>query len=63
MKVSAFLKVMCIITTMGVLYINLQMSIYDRAYQGKSKEDRIVKLAVYFVFLLFRLFDKKTNQT
>ncbi len=45
MKVSGFLKVMMIVTIMGVLYIHLQMSIYDLAYQGKRKEDRIEKLA------------------
>lgn len=45
MKVSAFLKVMFIVTAMGVLYIHLQMSIYDLAYQGKKKEDRIEKMA------------------
>ncbi|MEI6437604.1 MAG: hypothetical protein WCO69_02505 [Candidatus Omnitrophota bacterium] len=45
MKISGFLKVMFVVTTMGVLYIHLQMSIYDLAYQGKRKEDRIEKLA------------------
>ncbi|MBF0387780.1 MAG: hypothetical protein HQL20_07995 [Candidatus Omnitrophica bacterium] len=45
MKVSDFLKVMFLITTMGVLYIHLQMNIYDLAYQGKRREDKIEKLA------------------
>ena len=45
MKVSSFLKVMCIVTTMGVLFIHLQMSIYELAYQGKRRADKIEKLA------------------
>jgi hypothetical protein len=45
MKVSGFLKIMFVITTMGVLYIHLQLSIYGLAYQGKKREDRIEKLA------------------
>ena len=62
MKVSAFLKVMCIITTMGVLYINLQMSIYDLAYQGKRKEDRIEKLAENNVIMKNDILRLKTRQ-
>jgi len=45
MKISGFLKVMFVITTMAVLYINLQLNIYGLAYQGKKREDRIEKLA------------------
>ncbi|MBF0593507.1 MAG: hypothetical protein HQL22_00915 [Candidatus Omnitrophica bacterium] len=45
MKVSDFLKVMFVITFTAVLYIHLQMSIYDLAYQGKKKEDTVEKLA------------------
>ena len=45
MKVSDFLKGLMVVTVMAVLFIHLQMSIYDLAYQGKRKEDKIEKLA------------------
>lgn len=44
MKVGNFLKIMLLVTTMAVLYIHLQMSIYSLAYQGKKREDKIDKL-------------------
>ncbi|MBF0485751.1 MAG: hypothetical protein HQL16_04465 [Candidatus Omnitrophica bacterium] len=45
MKISFFLKVMFVVTFMAVLYIHLQMKIYDFAYQGKVKQQRIEQLA------------------
>lgn len=36
---------MFIVTAMAVLYINLQMKIYDFAYRGKLKQQRIEQLA------------------
>ncbi len=44
MKVSGFLKIMFVITTMAVLYIHLQMNIYGLAYQGKRRADKVEKL-------------------
>ena len=45
MKISHFLKFMFIVTAMGVLYIHLQMNIYDFAYRGKIKQQKIEQLA------------------
>ena len=36
---------MFIVTAMGVLYIHLQMNIYDFAYRGKIKQQKIEQLA------------------
>jgi len=36
---------MFVVTVMSVLYIHLQIKIYDFAYRGKKKEQRIEQLA------------------
>ena len=41
MKLVRFLKVMIFITIIALLYIHLQMRIFDLAYQGKTKEKQI----------------------
>ncbi len=45
MKISHFIKFMFIVTAMSVLYIHMQMKIYDFAYQGKIKQQRLEQLA------------------
>lgn len=44
MKVTKFLKGMAIVTIFSVIYINLQVQIYDFAYQAKKKEKDIRRL-------------------
>ncbi|MBF0123229.1 MAG: hypothetical protein HQL21_07500 [Candidatus Omnitrophica bacterium] len=45
MRIVQFLKVMGVVTFMAVLYIHLQMRIYDLGYQGQAKAQKIEKLA------------------
>ncbi|HLD69775.1 MAG TPA: hypothetical protein VJA17_03325 [Candidatus Omnitrophota bacterium] len=44
MKLTKFLKGMTIVTIFSVIYINLQVQIYDFAYQAKKKEKDIRRL-------------------
>lgn len=44
MKLTKFLKGMAIVTIFSVIYINLQVQIYDFAYQAKKKEKDIRRL-------------------
>lgn len=45
MKIGVFLKIMGLITFMAILYIHMQMKIYDLAYQGKRRTNHIERLA------------------
>ena len=44
MKMTQFLKGIIIVTALSIIYINLQVQIYDFAYQAKRKEKEIRKL-------------------
>lgn len=44
MKLTKFLKGIMTLTVLSVIYINLQVQIYDLAYQGKRREKEINKL-------------------
>lgn len=44
MKFTKFLKGMAIVTMVSIIYINLQVQIYDFAYQVKRKEKDIRRL-------------------
>jgi hypothetical protein len=44
MKLSRFLLVMIFATIVSLVYIQLQVQIYDLAYRGKSKEHQMRKL-------------------
>lgn len=44
MKLTQFLKGMGMITILSVIYINLQVQIYDFAYQARKKEKDIRRL-------------------
>ena len=44
MKLFKFFKGMVVITALSVIYINLQMQIFDLAYQAKRKEKEIHRL-------------------
>ncbi len=44
MQLSKLIKGMAFITVMSLMYIHLQMKIYDLAYQAKKKEHQIQKL-------------------
>ncbi len=44
MQLSKWIKGMMFITVMSLIYINLQMKIYDLPYQAKKKEHQIQKL-------------------
>ena len=44
MKLTKFLKGMGMITILSVIYINLQVQIYDFAYQAKRKEKDLRRL-------------------
>lgn len=39
------MKCMFMITTLALIYIHMQMRIFDLAYQGKNKEKQIVELS------------------
>ncbi|NTV28478.1 MAG: hypothetical protein HGA80_00130 [Candidatus Omnitrophica bacterium] len=45
MKISHFLKLMFVVTVMSVLYIHMQMKIYDFAYRGKVRQQHLEQLA------------------
>ena len=45
MKVFDFLKGMIIVTVLAVMYIHLQMKIYDLAYQTRGAHKNIERLA------------------
>ena len=44
MKLAQFLKGMAMMTILSVIYINLQVQIYDFAYQAKKKEKDLRRL-------------------
>ena len=44
MKLFKFLRTMVVITLLSLVYINLQMQIFDLAYEGKRKEKEIRRL-------------------
>ena len=44
MKLLKFFKSMIVLTALSVIYINLQMQIFDLAYQAKKKEKEIHRL-------------------
>ncbi len=44
MKLTQFFKGMVCLTILSLIYINLQMQIFDLAYQGKKKEKEIRRL-------------------
>ncbi len=44
MKLIGFFKAMIFVTVVSLLYIHLQMRIFDLAYQGKVKEKQIKNL-------------------
>ncbi len=44
MKLFRFFKTMVLLTALSVIYINLQMQIFDLAYQAKKKEKEIHRL-------------------
>ena len=44
MKLSQFIKGMVTVTSLCLIYIHMQMQIFDLAYQGKIKELKIRKL-------------------
>ena len=44
MKLLRFIKLMAVLTTFALVYIHMQMQIFDLAYQGKNKEKEIRKL-------------------
>ena len=45
MKLTKFFQAMIFTTMMALIYIHLQMKIFDLAYQGKSREQRIQELS------------------
>ena len=45
MKLTKFIQGTLVITLMALIYIHLQMQIFDLAYQGKTREKRIQELA------------------
>ena len=45
MKLTKFFQVMVFTTMMALIYIHLQMRIFDLAYQGKTREKRIQELS------------------
>lgn len=44
MKLSRFFLVMIFLTILSLVYIQLQVQIYDLAYQGKNREHQMRKL-------------------
>jgi hypothetical protein len=62
MKVVDFLKIMGVITVMAVLYIHLQMEIYTLAYQGKTKQMKIEKLAEQKMFVTNDILRLKSSE-
>ena len=44
MSLAKFFKYTCIVTSLALVYIHLQMQIIDLAYQGQTKEKKIKEL-------------------
>ena len=45
MNLSKFIRGIGIVTMISLIYIHLQIQIYDLAYQGKDKENEMIALA------------------
>lgn len=45
MKLSKFFKILAAVTVISIVYIHLQMQIFDLAYTGKTKEKQVHQLA------------------
>ena len=44
MQLWRFIKFMFVVTVLALIYIHMQMNIFSLAYEGKQKEQRIVRL-------------------
>ena len=44
MSLKKFLLLSVVITIFALIYVQMQVSIYDLAYQGKSREDQVERL-------------------
>lgn len=45
MSLKKFFLLSVVITIFALVYIQMQVTIYDLAYQGKAREDKVTKLA------------------
>lgn len=60
MKFTKFLKGMAIVTMVSIIYINLQVQIYDFAYQVKRKEKDIRRLVDHNGNVTYRILKLKS---
>ena len=45
MRLSKLIKFMSLVTVLSLIYIHMQMQIFDLAYKGKNKEKQIIHLS------------------
>ncbi len=62
MRLIKFLKLMGFLTLVSLIYIHLQMRIFDLAYQGKTKEKSIRELTDQNSQLTYDILKLKSSQ-
>jgi len=61
MKLSRFIQCMTIITVVALIYINMQIQIYDLAYKGKHKEGQITDLSETNAMVNYNILQLKSS--
>ncbi len=62
MKLLRFVKIMAFLTAVSLIYIHMQMRIYDLAYQGKAKEKVIRQLKDEYGQITYDILKLKSSQ-
>ena len=60
MKLSKFIKAIVILTALALIYINMQMQIFDLAYKAKLKEKEIRKLLDFNSHVVYGILNLKS---
>lgn len=60
MRLSKFIKFMLLVTVLSLIYIHMQMQIFDLAYKGKRKEKKIINLSENNNMLTYNILQLKS---
>ncbi len=61
MKLLKIIQVLIVIMILALIYINMQIKIFELAYQGKEKENQIIRLREKNGMLNFRILQLKSS--
>ena len=61
MKLSKFLQLLFVVTALSLIYIHMQMEIFNLAYQGKRKEKEIISISEDNGLLTYNILQLKSS--